>query len=53
MQLIGRDGELWLYASEDREIGVLYNTLRDTESDPKPLQVFFKWGVFEPVSSQE
>lgn len=47
MQLVGRDGELWLYASEDGETGVLYDSARDTESKPQPLQVFFKWGNFE------
>lgn len=47
MQLVGKDGELWLYVSEDGETGVLYDSVRNIESDPKPLQVFFKWGNFE------
>lgn len=49
MKLVGRDGEMELYASEDGETGVLYDSLRDTESEPQPLQVFFKWGNFELV----
>lgn len=53
MQLVGRDGELWLYASEDKKTGVLYDSMQDTESEPAPLQTFFKWGNFEPVNNQE
>jgi hypothetical protein len=47
---VGRDGELVLYASPDREMGVLVNERTGQPTgDPQPLQVFFKWGVFTEV----
>lgn len=49
--LVGRDGELELYADEKREVGILYDVLDDTQSKRQPLQVFFKWGNFEPVEN--
>ena len=49
MQPVSRDGELILYASKDRQYGVLFNSVNDTRSGVLPLQVFFKWGNFEPI----
>lgn len=49
MQLVGRDGDMLLYASKNGKMGVLYDSVRKIESKPQPLQVFFKWGNFEPV----
>ena len=51
MDLVGRDGELELYATADRETGILYDAIRDRQSQPQPLQVFFKWGNFEVVTN--
>ena len=48
---VAKDGELVLYANADQSEGVLRDTLRDTESPRQPLQVFFKWGNFEPIES--
>lgn len=45
----GKDGELLLLASPDKTEGAIYSTLDRTTSTPKPLQVHYKWGVFEPV----
>lgn len=53
MELVGRDGELELYASKDRKTGILYDSARETESEPQPLQVFFKWGNFKPAEEAE
>ena len=49
MQPVAHDGELVLYATEDRTEGILYDTVRDIQSPRQPLQVFFKWGNFEPI----
>ena len=47
------DGELILYADADRKRGKLHDTLRDAWSDEQDLQVFFKWGNFEPTEGAE
>ena len=49
MKAIAVDGELILYADADRKRGKLHDTLRDIWSDEDDLQVFFKWGNFEPI----
>lgn len=58
--LVGRDGELELYVEEisgdDIEwdtSAVLYNTMTDEVSDPRPLQVWFKWGNFVGVEGEK
>lgn len=48
-----RDGELVLYVTENREEGVLYDSVRDIASEQLPLQVFFKWGNFEPIEKPD
>ena len=53
MQPIASDGELVLYADSKHKVGKLHNTLNDTWSEEQPLQVFFKWGNFEPIEEQE
>jgi len=53
MQPVARDGELVLYATDDREFGILYNENTDTKSKQQPLQVFFKWGNFEPMDEND
>jgi len=53
MKPVAQDGELVLYADEQRERGQLHDTRRDTWSDRMPLQTFFKWGNFEPVEDQD
>jgi len=49
MKPVARDGELVLYATDDGKFGILYNENTDTSSERQPLQVFFKWGNFEPM----
>jgi len=49
MKPVATDGELILYADADRKRGKLHDTLRDIWSDEDDLQVFFKWGNFEPI----
>lgn len=46
---VARDGELVLYADKSRKRGKLHDTNRDIWSDEQELQVFFKWGNFEPI----
>jgi len=53
--VLARDGEL-LLAAERLPAGddvnppaILYNSILGTSSEPKDLQVFFKWGNFEGV----
>ena len=53
MQPIARDGELVLYATEDRTEGILYDTVCDIQSPRQPLQVFFKWCNFEAIEAQD
>jgi len=53
MRLVGEDGELLLYATQDRKEGVLHNTSTGTVSEKQPLQVFFKWGNFESVEEAD
>lgn len=43
---VAHDGELILYASPNREEGVVYDESTGKVSDPKNIQVFFKWGNF-------
>ena len=49
MEPVATDGELILYADKERKMGKLYNEAMDTWTDEQPLQVFFKWGNFEPI----
>lgn len=49
MKPLAHDGEMVLYATEDRAEGILYDTIRDIASERQPLQVFFKWGNFVPI----
>jgi len=49
MELVAKDGELWLYASADRKKGLLYDSMTEIESELRPLQIFFKWGNFVSV----
>lgn len=53
MKPVARDGELVLYATEDNEFGILYNENDGTQSKQQPLQVFFKWGNFEPMDETD
>jgi len=50
---MAKSGELILYASSDRQVGVLRDPIRDTTSDRQPLQVFFKWGNFVELTDEE
>lgn len=52
-ETIGRDGELLLYASPDKDQGVLIDEATGKpRGEPQPLQVFFKWGVFEAMENE-
>ena len=53
MTPVARDGELILYATQDRETGLLYDSVRETASEKMPLQVFFKWGNFVELTPEE
>lgn len=49
---VGRDGELILYVSPDREQGVLVDKRTgEPTGEPQPLQVFFKWGNFMEIQA--
>lgn len=53
MTLVGFDGELELYADDNQENGILYDSVLDASSELKPLQVFFKWGNFKAAKDRE
>jgi len=53
MQPIAKSGELILYATEDKRMGALYDSIRDTIGDRQPLQSFFKWGNFVDLTDEE
>jgi hypothetical protein len=48
-EVVGRDGELVLYASPDHTKGLLFNEITKEMGDEEPLQVFFKWGNFTEI----
>ena len=52
MEAVAKDGELILYADKTRTRGKLHDTARNRWSDEQDLQVFFKWGNFEPIESE-
>lgn len=52
MDAIAKDGELVLYTDKERKRGKLYDSVRDIWSEEQDLQVFFKWGNFEPIKEQ-
>jgi len=49
MTPVARDGELVLYADEQRANGLTYNEITKKASRVQRLQVFFKWGNFKPL----
>lgn len=50
---IARDGEIILLSTKNRKIGALYNMRRKQVGDRKPLQIFFKWGLFVDLTDKE
>jgi len=51
MDAIAREGELILYADKARKHGKIHDTIRDIWSEEQDLQMFFKWGLFEPIET--
>lgn len=42
-----------LYSDAEHQVGVLMNERTGRKSDKQPLQVFFKWGNFEPLGEAD
>ena len=52
MDAIATDGELILYADKERKRGKVHDSIRDIWSEEQDLQIFFKWGNFEPIEDE-